>query len=389
MQQPTEQREHEPDAIPVREYRMAGGLRRAPLWLAGGILAIILVTWRSLDMGEEWLLGGLAMMSAGLYVLTSCDRVRIDSDGVAVRWLRKWQHWPWELFRSCQVRRWYYHATFVLWDEELRAGKTKTPPRRISLHYLERADMEEALAIIARELVPPPPPPVPEPLTISRGYGLGMRKLVLDREGIEFVGKRMPWSDVPRVVLRRMTHEHADFREVAIELPRGRVVLRCKAENAAFYGKVQPEVIAEALRQWAGDRVLVVARRGAPQSPEECEERWREIGREKRRNVLRVAIILILPLFILAFGLVQNPETYFEEPRYFIIWWAMQSLLALSLLGTAGMYFVIVTGREITRERQQLERTRALFYEVTAEGLPTVASAKRGGGTAPPTGGME
>lgn len=305
MSEQATHREQEPDGFPVREYRMAGGLRRAPLW---GLLAIGLITIEALYFDIEDFVplaivcGIIALVCLTLYWLARRYCVRIDDRGVAIRWIRRWREWPWELFREGLMRRVESGITFVpVNDKAVAEGKPSG--LRLELWFLDRSDADEALSRIERQWVPPAPPTVPEPLAFRHGIVVPWRRMVMDRHGIEFAGEKTPWRAVQRVELQRLTHDHADFVTLTIHLPKRRLRFYNRQSVDQNFMGVKPEVLAEAVRMWAGEGVILVAEDGAPRTEAEWECRCKELERAIASNRRGNRVLAVVSLLLFAPGL--------------------------------------------------------------------------------------
>lgn len=283
MQQPAH-REPAPQPIPVREYRMGSTLRRAPIWFAGGLSAcgaLVVFTGLRFSMDEAdvaaiaILLTVCSLVTLTLIIPAMRYRLRIDRRGIAVRWLWRWRIWPWEIFRSGCLHKDRSIGDFVLRRVKAKSRKKKLRRASLSLEYLDETDLTEVLAIVDRFWVPPPPPQVPERLVFRHGRVLKARKVMMDRIGIEVAGKRTPWSAVERIILKRATHRHADFCEVTLQLPGRMLRLVNDSDDEMTFKGVDPEVLAEALRLWAGDRLLIVTTADKPATEQEREFRIR------------------------------------------------------------------------------------------------------------------
>ncbi|MCH7687153.1 MAG: hypothetical protein IH899_10810, partial [Planctomycetes bacterium] len=158
--------------IEPREFRVAAVYRYLFLAYALIVLMIALQAWyllldpdQSADVGrKDWLIpaffSSLAVVLIFLSIVAFRWRLRVDSEGIHRRRLRRWDLWPWTAFQSGQV---YMASSFPLsyWFPTKPWGR-----RGLVLEQLSREAADCVRETIEHFWRPPPSPDVPNELKI-------------------------------------------------------------------------------------------------------------------------------------------------------------------------------------------------------------------------------
>lgn len=285
------------DDFEPRHFQLDAQYRRCGLYVAVAFLAMgFLALWVERILpgrpgGAKWILWGTAL--AGLLPLRW--RMRIDSQGVWRRRIGRWRLWSWDDFASGRIR-------YGVSDRRLVDPALPWWRRELSLETLSPMNSDLVWKWISLAWVRPEP--VAVPATLEFGTGELLRRPVrMNAEGLEIGAgrrqQRFSWNQVIRLEIKRWRHEREDFYELLLQLPDRKIHLRRQRQygiESRNWKGAEPEVIAQFLQSRVPpDRRCIVAKFGAPQSPEERVVRIAQAEktiRELRRGGVFMSLLI-------------------------------------------------------------------------------------------------
>lgn len=362
--------------VPVREYRIAAMYRRsmwyvmATPWLTGGLtLALQLANGHDLQLSSAASFALVAALVSLLVGLVLRIRIRVDSRGISRRLFFGWRLWPWEDFLAGRMRFGSFRTT-------LQHVGSANPLDVLELGYLEDADSEEILAVVKRFWTPDSPPTDLEPsvtVITPRFLGwlpfrdaLGRTEITFSPEGIvrrcRGAKRHYAWGDLHRIVVRRISHDHSDFRALSLELPDAKVLLTSSTgEGSAGLNYVGPEpreLLAYIRAHVPPSGVCDCSITGPILSEEERTERLaflekrQDDARRVINNWLMGMLLLIIPTLCVLRALAGEP---YESAAFTIAFFPLVIVMCLFLCLPIEVLSLRARAKNVKRQCAELK----------------------------------
>lgn len=288
------------DAVSEQDLflRIAPDYRRSAWYVLAAVLPLMLVCCSVSRLNGESMAGAAARCS--MFLLLAAAMVvplrwatRIDRQGIARRFLFRWDFWPWTDMASGRIQK---RHSCAFYDPERPWWR-----RKLTLGYMADADIALAVQRINRHYRLPAPPPLPEELEIKYGF---RRRARLDGKGIELQSPRelrvYLWKEVCRLHVTREDPIRRDFRSLELVLPDRAIELKLISHEygtSPSWGGASAELINEFfLRHVPADRIEADVVGGRPARRSDVE---RQIGRAREQiRVFRRCHVIYLTLLV-------------------------------------------------------------------------------------------
>jgi hypothetical protein len=340
-----------------RLYRMAPELRRSAVYVLVALPLLAPVAfWVALFAQQRSILEAtlicsfLVALGMGMF-LPLRWAVRVDDQGVARRWLIRWDLWSWDDFASGRIEK-RHPFTFV---DPLRPWWR----RRLRLDYLDGVERMEVSDLINGRYRLPPSPPRRECLQIPYGFRRSVR---LDWRGVHLLTRGTPheylWSDVRRVHIVRMDPLRRDFTVLELFLPDHEIELKLLPQqgttNPSWRGATAEEINDFLLALIPPDRVDIDIHGARPRKAIDVERFIAQAQQNDR--CLRVCLGVSLSLLIVV-----------------VIWMALHNVLqSLAMLALCAIFCPVVwfVHRESQGRIRKWETWLAELHAAEANELP-------------------
>jgi hypothetical protein len=341
-------------SVKIREYRIMPELRRCCWYGLGGegvvLGTVFLVDWFLANCGlpRDRPPGGLAVLVVFFALLGVATvlplrwRLRLGPDGIARRWLGRWDSWTWADFASGRIEKRHRHR--------FRDPERPWWRRRLTLDYMASDDIRDVVDAVNAHYRLPPPPDVPERLTLKQGL---RRKMVLDHQGIQIIVGDEPrvylWSEVRHACMTRLDPMRRDFAKLLILLPdreiEWKLVTHQGGTTPTWRGATAEEINEMLFRHLAPEQIEVLGESELPEDRGHIVGKLKEAKRDRRDfHILTSVFIVVLAGCLLWMAVFES-----------ILKAAVMTALVGMFLGPVLVFFWRVDRRRVEKLERILE----------------------------------
>lgn len=346
-------------SIPPQEFKIFYLFRRIAIYIIIGSIIInafgIYMRYYATNQiqFENAVQGSLLFFIAAIaYIWLAHIKLRINNQGIAIRYLLKWNYWYWEDFKSGKIGRGFNSGTF----KRPSAGVfAKWFPSSLRLDIFGPQVMEYVLTIIFSIWVPPPTPQLPEKV-FFKTKDFFSKKILLSPEGIYYQKRNKKqfyhWSEVKKIEIVKADHYRVDFRKLTIYLPNNTVKLNIitrKGMKIKNYENSTNEIIYLSIMQFAPkDKVIEIVQNGPPKSIHEIEYRKANVISQysEFQKSHRFAPVFLSMFLILLFALPDSPfmksVKFFSEKHFVFSKDDIPFLMASSFFLLFPLIYIII-----------------------------------------------
>jgi len=320
--------------------RISPELRRSACYVLVSSLPLALICyWVSRFATDESIAS--AAFRSGLLLLLGMAMIvplrwslRLDDQGIARRFLFRWDLWPWADISSGRIEK---RHPYMLLDPERPWWR-----RRLSLGFMASGDIGRTMELVNAHYLLPPPPKVPDSVEIKYG-NFFRRSARLDAIGIHVHTRKEDrqylWGEVARVHITRMDAVRRDFARLEIVLPDREIELALITHEygtSPTWRGATAEIVNEVLvRHVPADRIDQDIRGERPARRIDVEKLLAK-ARERRRGPRRCMLMFMPPLVailiwmavmdsMLRAAFMTGMIAIFIVPLYIAVQWRLQS----------------------------------------------------------------